>query len=76
MKEDMPTYPISDIKKDDLVLMESKITRYRIKGMDNKWSHQRVQMELLAVSLLHSADLNVNNTVKQSVLGHVSGLHI
>ncbi|KAF8125574.1 hypothetical protein EV363DRAFT_1117507, partial [Boletus edulis] len=53
-KKDMPEYPVTDLKKNDLVLMEGRITKYHAKDRENKWTLQRVQMELAAISLLHS----------------------
>ncbi|KAF8426459.1 hypothetical protein L210DRAFT_3312358, partial [Boletus edulis BED1] len=52
-KKDAGCYPVAELKKSDLVLMESKITKYRTKDADSKWALQRVQTELRAVSLLH-----------------------
>ena len=74
VKLDMPPYSALDLKKDDLVLLESNITRYRVKDTDNKWSSQRVQMEMLAISLLFSAD--APEAKQQSGSCDVCGLRI
>lgn len=49
----MPGYEVTDFRKDDLVLIECKLTRYRTKDAENKIWTQRAQMGLLAISLLH-----------------------
>lgn len=49
----MPGYEVTDLQKEDLVLIECKLTRYRTKNNDNANLTQRAQMELLAISLLH-----------------------
>lgn len=73
-KNEMPVLPVSEIKKDDLVLVETKITRYHTKDADNKWSLQRVQMELLAISLLHSAEFSCIS--KPTMTHDIAGLRI
>lgn len=52
-KNAMEYYNVLDLEKDDLILIECKLTRYRTKEADNKTWLQRTQMELLAISLLH-----------------------
>ncbi|KAF8439782.1 hypothetical protein L210DRAFT_867482 [Boletus edulis BED1] len=73
-KKKMESYPITEIKKDDLVLLETKMTRYPVKNSDNKWGDYRTQMELLAVSLLHSA--NHIKPVKNETTHDIVGLRI
>lgn len=53
-KSQMNPLHVMDIKKNNLVLLEAKLIRYRTKDADNKWSGQHSQFELLAVSLLNS----------------------
>lgn len=55
-KKEMPLYPADELKKNDLVLLESKIMHYRVKNADNKWTSQHVQMEMVVISLLSTAD--------------------
>lgn len=73
-KDEMAKYPITLIKKNDLVVVETKVTRYHTKDADNKWSNQRVQMELLAVSLLHYAQSP--GAAEQRKPQEIVGLHI
>ncbi|KAF8136452.1 hypothetical protein EV363DRAFT_1120863, partial [Boletus edulis] len=51
-KKDMPHIVATELQKNDLVLLEGKMTRYPAQDEDKKWTLKRVQMELLAVSLL------------------------
>ena len=47
----------TDLKKSNLILLEAKINHYRVKDpRDDKWG-QRAQLEILGISLLHSANL-------------------
>jgi hypothetical protein len=55
-KDEMAAYSVEGIKKNDLILMESKITRYQTRNTENKWGNQCTQMELITLLLLHSAD--------------------
>ncbi|KAG6382099.1 hypothetical protein JVT61DRAFT_742 [Boletus reticuloceps] len=72
-KKDMPGYLVTDLKKNDLVLIEGRFTKYRTKDEENKWSLQRVQMELDAISLLHS---NNYQHSQASNARDILGLHI
>ncbi|KAH7918545.1 hypothetical protein BV22DRAFT_1051663 [Leucogyrophana mollusca] len=54
-KSEMKSYPVTDLKARDLVLMEAKFTRYRTKDQSGQWN-SRAQLEMEAISLLHSAD--------------------
>ncbi|KAG6378305.1 hypothetical protein JVT61DRAFT_14025 [Boletus reticuloceps] len=72
-KKDMPDYLVTDLKKNDLVLIEGKVTKYRAKDEHNKWSLQHVQMELAAISLLHSNDYQHGPA---SNAHDIMGLHI
>jgi hypothetical protein len=46
----------TDLKKNNLVLLEVKINHYRTKDpRDDKWG-QRAQLEMTSISLLHSPD--------------------
>ncbi|KIK74841.1 hypothetical protein PAXRUDRAFT_788621 [Paxillus rubicundulus Ve08.2h10] len=54
-KAEMAYYNPIDLKTRDLVLIETRITRYKSKDNDNKWTVQRAQLELLAINLLYSA---------------------
>lgn len=51
-----PLWKLTDLKPGDLILLEMKMTRYSRKTEDNKW-HSRAQYEMVAISLLHIADL-------------------
>ncbi|KAG1844563.1 hypothetical protein C8R48DRAFT_780214 [Suillus tomentosus] len=51
-----PLWKLTDLKPGDLILLEMKMTRYSRKTEDNKW-HSRTQYEMIAISLLHIADL-------------------
>ncbi|KAG6376681.1 hypothetical protein JVT61DRAFT_1690 [Boletus reticuloceps] len=73
-KKDMLYYPVTDLKKNDLALMEGKITKYRSKDSDNKWSLQRVQMELTAILLLHCNECEQTEYALNS--REITGLHI
>ncbi|KAF8131103.1 hypothetical protein EV363DRAFT_1296544 [Boletus edulis] len=56
-KAEMPPYPVEELKKNDLVLLESKIICYKLKDANNNWTIHHVQMEMLTISLLYCADL-------------------
>ena len=74
-KSEMPYYSVTDLKKNDLVLLETKLTKYRVQGTDKtKWNHQCVQFEMLAISLLYSADELAMGKSAQSK--EIVGLHI
>lgn len=54
---EMPNYSVMDFKKNDLVLLETKLSKYCVQGNDkSKWNHQHVQFEILAISVLYSAN--------------------
>ncbi|KAG6375993.1 hypothetical protein JVT61DRAFT_2876 [Boletus reticuloceps] len=55
-KKEMELHSIADIKKNDLVVLETKLLKYRTKDEHNKWTVQRMQMELVTIYLLNSAD--------------------
>jgi hypothetical protein len=55
-KSEMELISLTDLKKNDLVLLEAKINHYRAKDpRDEKWG-QHAQLEMTAISLLHSPD--------------------
>ncbi|KAF8447507.1 hypothetical protein L210DRAFT_850004, partial [Boletus edulis BED1] len=74
-KKDMPHIAATELQKNDLVLLEGKITRYRTQDEDKKWTLLRVQMELLAVSLLSCAVLQ-DSRKPISGIREISGLRI
>ncbi|KAI5990762.1 hypothetical protein EDD15DRAFT_2169905 [Pisolithus albus] len=55
-KSEMMPYPVMELKRKDLVLMEMCLCRYFTKDDSNHYSQFRAQFELNAVSLFHSAD--------------------
>ncbi|KAF8133834.1 hypothetical protein EV363DRAFT_1295276 [Boletus edulis] len=74
-KKDMPHITATELQKNDLVLLEGKITRYRTQDEDKKWTLLHVQMELLAVSLLSCAVLQ-DSQKPISGIREISGLRI
>ncbi|KAG1851052.1 hypothetical protein DFJ58DRAFT_729033 [Suillus subalutaceus] len=50
--DERPLWNLADLKADDLILLEMRLTRYSKKGEDGKWQ-SRVQYEMLAISLLN-----------------------
>lgn len=74
-KSEMPYYSVTNLKKNDLVLLETKLTKYHVQGTDKmKWNHQYVQFEMLVISLLYSADELAMGKSAQSK--EIVGLHI
>lgn len=72
MKSEMPPYSALDLKKNDLVLLECNIMHYHVKDSENRWSSQCVQMEMLAISLLFSAEpasVECQSAATQDILG-------
>ena len=54
-KNAMQKYNTLDLKKKDLVLLETRLTRYRQKDDNGRWTVHRAQFELQAVSILQNA---------------------
>ncbi|KAG2155402.1 hypothetical protein DEU56DRAFT_750966 [Suillus clintonianus] len=67
-----PIWNLADLKAGDLILLEMKMTRYSKKGEDNKW-HSRAQFEMIAISLLHMAEMP---EVDDQGMHHIDGLAI
>jgi len=63
-KNAMAKYSALDLKKKDLVLLETRITRYRQKDKNGRWTIHRAQFELQAVSILANA-LEIETTVNK-----------
>ncbi|KAG6369780.1 hypothetical protein JVT61DRAFT_13540 [Boletus reticuloceps] len=53
---EMNLHSVADIKKNDLVLLETKLLKYCTKDEHNRWTVQHVQMELIMIYLLNPAD--------------------
>ena len=51
----MRKYDMLDLKKKDLVLLETRIMCYRQKDDNGRWSIHRAQFKLVAVSILQTA---------------------
>ncbi|KAG2742814.1 hypothetical protein P692DRAFT_201870606 [Suillus brevipes Sb2] len=66
-----PMWKLTDLKPGDLILLEMKMTRYSRKGEDNKWQ-SRAQYEMLAISLLHMAEMPEDD----QGMHHIDGLAI
>lgn len=54
-KNAMEKYNTLELKKKDLVLLEARLTRYRQKDNNGRWSIHRAQFELQAISILQNA---------------------
>ena len=54
-KNAMQKYNTLDLKKKDLVLLETRLTRYCQKDDNGRWSIHRAQFELQAISILQNA---------------------
>ena len=54
-KSAMEKYATLDLKKKDLVLLETRLTRYRQKDENGRWTIHGMQFELQAVSILENA---------------------
>ncbi|KAG6369645.1 hypothetical protein JVT61DRAFT_14141 [Boletus reticuloceps] len=67
-KSDMePLSPI-DLKKNDLMLLEVKMVHYHVKDIKtNKWGHC-AQFEIIAISLLHSANYSQEDDKQQETM--------
>ena len=50
----MEKYNTLQLKKRDLVLLETQLTRYRLRDENNRYSMHRAQFELQAISILQS----------------------
>ncbi|KAF8433751.1 hypothetical protein L210DRAFT_878203, partial [Boletus edulis BED1] len=74
-KKDMPHIIATELQKSDLVLLEGKLTRYPAQDEEKKWTVKRVQMELLAISLLASGVIQDNHKTVGG-MREISGLHI
>ncbi|KAF8120866.1 hypothetical protein EV363DRAFT_1302647 [Boletus edulis] len=79
-KLQMETYPTSDLKKHDLVVVEVIISKYRTKdgtGKDGnmKWSGHRAQYELQAIYLLNSADTE-SSTVNERAVSKLQDIEL
>ncbi|KAG9312346.1 hypothetical protein JVU11DRAFT_7664 [Chiua virens] len=71
-RNNMPRYSVHNLKKDDLVLLETKISHYQLKDQDHKWSSLRPQMDILAISILYDAD----DEEQEAQAPTIQGLHI
>ncbi|KAG1868399.1 hypothetical protein F4604DRAFT_1682328 [Suillus subluteus] len=65
-----PIWNLTDLKAGNLILLEMKMTRYSRKTEDNKW-HSRAQYEMIAISLLHIADMPEDD---DQGMHHIDGL--
>ena len=65
-KNAMEKYNTLDLKKKDLVLLEARLTRYRQKDDNGRWSIHRAQFELQAISILQNAPDDCSATNQNS----------
>ena len=63
-KNAMAKYSALDLKKKDLVLLETHITCYRQKDENGRWTIHHAQFELQAVSILANAP-EIKTTVNE-----------
>ena len=63
-KNAMAKYSALDLKKKDLVLLETRSTRYQQKDENGRWTIHRAQFELQAVLILANAP-EIETTVNE-----------
>jgi len=74
-KNAMQKYDTLDLKKKDLILLETRITRYRQKDENGRWTIHCAQFELQAVSILQTAPYDDGAPDENSDI-EIADLHI